>query len=324
MRRLLAGTALAVGLIAGSFAWWGFTLERTVGDAGRADEVVDVLLDQGGVQEGLAEATETALRGALPADLAVALTPAQVEAVARSALAGPESQAAVRQALLAVHGYVTGSQEAVPVLAGGAVDAAMRQQLVAVRPDLAAAVPSVAPLSVALPDQGLEAARSSRRELADSVRLAAVVAAVSLAVALVVSPRRSRVLRTVGWWALVTGGLGVVLRFAVPAFAEAALPAGPSLIGGLAAAVAESMLWPGLILVALGNMLFLGGSLIDWAERQQHARHVARPHDDLRWSSHADLPPPAPVPVGAGATPTPAGRPLRRSIPDDITIADRG
>jgi hypothetical protein len=97
------------------------------------------------------------------------------------------------------------------------------------------------------------------------------------------------VLRTIGWWALITGGLWVVLRFAVPAIAESVLPAGSSLIGGLATAVSESMLWPGLILVAVGDILFLGGSLIDWAERQKHTRQAVRPHEDLRWNSHAEL-----------------------------------
>lgn len=305
---MLASLALGVGLLVGSFAWWGFTLERTVGDADRADEVVDVLLDERGVQDGLADATETAMRRALPADVVVSLPADQIEAVARGALAGPEAQAALRGAMLGVHGYVTGALDAPPVITAGPIDQAVRQQLVTLRPDLAPTVAALPPLAISLPDQGLEAARTSREALADLVRWAAVVGSVALAVALVVSPRRSSVLRKMGWWALITGGLWLVLRFAVPPLAESLLPAGSALVGGLATAVSESMLWPGLILVALGNVLFLGGSLIDWAARQQHARRGPPHQEDLGWSSHAGVPPgwdqPWEPAGRAGATPT--------------------
>ena len=142
------------------------------------------------------------------------------------------------------------------------------------------------PLAVRLPDEGLEAARTSREWLADATRIAAIVACLAIAVALVTSTRRSAIMRRTGWWALVTGGLWVLLRFAVPPLAAEVLPAGAGLIGGLATAASESMLWPGLILVAAGNVLFLAGSLVDWGARERRARvdHRPTPYGDA-WST---------------------------------------
>lgn len=323
MRHPLASLTLFVGLIAASFAWWGHTLERSVGDRARSDAVVDVLLADEGVEDGLVDAAVTGVRRGLPADLAVALPPDQLETAARGALATPEAQAELRSALTGVHAYVTGGIEAVPVITGGPVDAALRQQLSVLRPDLAPAVAALPPLSITLPAEGLDTARSSREALSDLVRGAAILGAVGLAAALLLSPRRSGVIRTMGWWALVTGGVWLVLRFAVSPLAAWLQPSDSALLGGLAVAVAESMLWPGLILIAVGNVLFLGGSLIDWADRRRHARSVASGmSEDLRWSSHAAIPPAwdqaqaaAPAPAGMAAGPMAASAPWLAPLP---------
>src|SRR5690606_2559575 len=130
------------------------------------------------------------LRRSLPAEVTVAVPADQLDAATSTAMATPAVQETVRAALLGVHGYVTGTLEAPPTLAAPAVDQAVRQQLVVLRPDLAPAFESMPPLAVTLPDQGLDVARSSRQALHDLVRWAAVLGCASLAVALVVSPRR--------------------------------------------------------------------------------------------------------------------------------------
>src|SRR5690606_34575527 len=103
---MLASLALGIGLLAGSFAWLGYTLERTVGDPDRADAVVDVRLDDAGVQEGIAAAAVPALRRSLPAEVTVAVPADQLAAATCTAMATPPVQETVRAALLGVHGYV--------------------------------------------------------------------------------------------------------------------------------------------------------------------------------------------------------------------------
>ncbi len=287
MRRLLAGFALTLGLVAASLAWWGFTLDRTVGDPARTARVTDVLLQDEAVQNGFVDATATAINQTLPPEARGLISRAQIDAAARAAVESPATQDDLRATLAQVHSYVVGAADQPPLLSAGALDAAVRQQLVALDPALAPSVAAMAPLAIRLPDQGLEVARTSREWLADATRIAAIVACLAVAVALVTSPRRSAIMRRAGWWALVTGGLWVVLRFAVPPLAAEVLPAGAGLIGGLATAASESMLWPGLILVAAGNILFLGGSLVDWGARERRARVDHRPttYGDAGWAT---------------------------------------
>jgi hypothetical protein len=261
-RRALASVLVALGLVAASLAWWGFTLQRTVFDADRSDRLAHALLDSGAVQDALISASTDALDAALPAQVRAQVPMADLTTAARAALDTPEARAALEQALVGTHRYLIGDVDQPPTLDTAPIDAALRAQIARVRPDLAEVVPSLPPLQVDLPDSGLPVVRDIRRLVDRATATAEVVAVVALAAALIVAPDRAPVLRRVGWWATLAGGLWVALRFAVPALAEVVVPARAALIAGLVEAGAEGMAAPGLWLAALGLLALVLGLVL--------------------------------------------------------------
>ena len=226
-------------------AWVGFTLERTVFDSGRSERLAATLLDDDEVQAVLVQRTVNALEATLPAAATSEVSTAELERGARSALASPEVDAALRAAVVGTHRYLLGEVTEPPAFRTAPLDEAVRARLAAVDPALAEAVPELPTLDVQLPDAGLSIVRSVREATEQVTRLAALVALIGLGGALLIARDRGRVLRRVGIWALAAGGTWVVLAYGLPALAEALLPEGAALVGALVDVVAGGMVGAG-------------------------------------------------------------------------------
>ena len=267
MRRSLAAALLGISLWFGSMAWSGFLMSRTVLDPGRSEAVADALLEDEAVRAQLEANIAGGVRAALPDGAPV--DPAAIDAGAETALASPAVEALVRGALVRTHQAFLGEGDAP-------------------RSFVLPAAPSV---EVPLPTERVPDLGPVRRWLVDTVPLLAGVAAIGVALSLLVTTDRSRVLRRAGVWAIGLSTLVLAVAFGVPALAQQVAPGQATVVAALVSALAKSTRWPALTLASAG----VAGVLVSYLLRPAGAVALpaAEPAPARRRGSRRDLPAPA-------------------------------
>jgi hypothetical protein len=274
MRRGLSSLLLTLGVFAAALAWSGLTLQRTVFDTGRSERIVVALTENEAVKAALVNASVRAIDGSLPLELRRSVPTEDLSLAARQALDSPEVAAALQVALVDTHRYLLGELETPPTLTQAPIDQALRTQLATVRPDLAGVAAQLPPLEVALPSEGLPSVKNVGDTVRTTTNLAALAAAGLVVTGLVLSPRRGKALRRVGWWAVGVGCTWVGIRYGLPLAAERLFTTDAALVRALADILAGGMAGPGVVMVGAGATLAGVGFASARVQRAQAERKL--------------------------------------------------
>ena len=197
MRRALAAVAVRIATVAASLALLSVVTVHTVGAPTRPGRVADAVLTSSAGRSVLTGSLAAAVRTAVPA-----VPEGTADRIAAAAIGDPRLAAAV-------HAAASGAGE----LQLGPV---LRDAAVGIDPRLGAAVPAEG-LTVPLPGSGVVTRLAPFRDaLTTGWRWGAGLALTLVALAVLVAPRRSPVLRRAGGWCVGSGALGVVVFVVLP------------------------------------------------------------------------------------------------------------
>ena len=256
MRRAAASMLVTLGLIAASVAWWSFAARYTVLDADRSERIADTLIEQPVIQDAVAEGLGTALRQALPPGTPI--SPEQIDTVAQQALQDPRAMAALKTAVLSSHQRLVGDYDGPVTLDVSPIAEAGRDALLAARPELAESFPAAPSLSVDLPTQHLPRLGWLPDRVRELFGLASLLAVTLLALGMLASSDRPKVLCRAGRWALRAGVFWALFGWALPygmtKIGEPRLAA----LGAIAVAAVGPMIAPAVLLVCTGIGALLG------------------------------------------------------------------
>ena len=256
MRRAAASILVTLGLVAASVAWWAFAARYTVLDADRSERIADTLIEQPVIQDAVAEGLGTALRQALPPGTPIA--PEQIDAVAHQALQDPRAMAALKTAVLSSHQRLVGDYDGPVTLDVSPIAEAGRDALLAARPELAESFPAAPSLSIDLPTQHLPRLGWLPERARELFGLASLLAVTLLALGMLTSSDRPKVLARGGRWALRAGVFWALFGWALPygmtKIGEPRLAA----LGAIAVAAVGPMIAPAVLLFCTGIGALLG------------------------------------------------------------------
>ncbi len=270
-RRGLSRILVSLALVVASLAWTGLTLQRTVFDATRSERVITALLDNQAVREALKRQLVGTADAALPEEVRSQITTEELNGAVAVALDDPRVRTAVEHALVNSHRYVIGEMDEPPLLDTTIIDSVLRERLATVNPSVAAALPQIEPIRLALPSAGLSPIAKARQLIVNLTPLLALTAACAALASLVISPNKPGVLRRIGFWAVSLGAVWIVLRFALPALAEKLLGDSGVILASLAKALADGMGGPGVVLFGVGLALLGVASLLARMQRSLSA-----------------------------------------------------
>ena len=270
-RRGLSRILVSLALVVASLAWTGLTLQRTVFDATRSERVIAALLDNQAVREALKRQLVGTADAALPEEVRGQITTEELNGAVAAALDDPRVRTAVEHALVDSHRYVIGEMDEPPLLDTTVIDGVLRERLAAVNPSVAAALPQIEPIRLALPSAGLSPIAKARQLILNLTPLLALTAACAALAGLAISPNKPGVLRRIGFWAVSLGAVWIVLRFALPALAEKLLGDSGVILAALAKALADGMGGPGVVLFGVGLALLGVASLVASMQRSLSA-----------------------------------------------------
>ena len=255
MRRATASIVVTLGLFAASLAWWSFAARFTVLDSGRSARIADVLSSQPVIRDAVAQGLGTALEQALPPGTPI--TPDEVSAAAKKALADPRAIAAIKTAIVDSHQRLLGEYSGPVTLDVTPIADAGRDALLAARPDLAKSLPDTPPLSIDLPTQHLPQLGWVPQRAREIGGLAGVLAVAFLGLGMVMASDRPKVLARAGRWALRAGlgcaAFGWAVPYALSKVGEPRLAA----LGAIGVACVGPLIAPAVTLVCAG----IGGLL---------------------------------------------------------------
>jgi len=272
VRRRAAGGLLAIALCAASIAYSGSIVRSIVVDDDVARHAADAALDDERVHDFLVRETAEALHGQLFADAAFTLgyDPSDdVRAVTETVLADPAFAAIFPDAVRGLHRVVLVERGPVPDLDLSPLVTVARDAAIARNAAYDAVLPQTATVRVALPTDDLPDLTGISSGLAARAKIAATVAVVLAAAAFVLHPKRPRVVRRIGLWAL-----GVAIVQGLSAFAIAyAADRMPGDVAPIATVIAET-LRPRLVVPA-AMMAAAGVALVGGAWRWQRTLDAA-------------------------------------------------
>jgi hypothetical protein len=276
-RRLVGGVLVALGLVAASLAWAGFSLTRTILDPDASQRIAAAVYDDPEVQEFL---KDSMVAGAAPF-LDAGVPRADVHEAAARALDDPQVEAAMVGGLVRAHQRLLGEDprpdEPITIDAT-ALAAATRTQLVNSDPDLLGGLPEVPQLSVALPSESIPDLGNLRATVVGAVALLATATVAFVAAAFIVTDNRARVLRRVGLWAIGAAAFWVVFALAVPWLAHLLMPDEAIVMASIWGVAAEGMIDPSVVAACAGvvalvlSIIWMLGSATVRSSRRRAAR----------------------------------------------------
>lgn len=302
-RRLAGGALVGIGLIAASLAWVCLSMTRTVLDPERSEAIAEDVYRDPQVRRQLKDTVAGALHVAIPD--AVPVTRPDIAAAADRALHDPVVEEAFIGGLVRSHQRFLGADprpDEPIVVDGAALAAATRIELVRARPELAGSIPEVPSVEIPLPVDRIPDAGGLRGRLVAATAVLGAAAVGFVSAAFVVTNRRARILRRVGFWLIGAGAFWVVIGTALPALAHLLLPGQAAIIAAIWGVAAGGMRQPSVTamiagVAALGlSVIWMAGSALarrTARSRPRSSRHAsATPVDEPAWR-----PPPTPAPA---------------------------
>lgn len=252
-RRLVGGVLVALGLMAASLAWVGYSASRTALDPGRSQAIADDLYNDREVRDQMRSSMASALEAALPEGVEV--NRSELVAAADRALDDPAVEALLVGGLIRAHQRFLGEDpnpDEPIVIDGGAMAAASRDALVNLRPDLLNSVPVPPSVPVTLPVDRLPNAGGFRAWLNGFVAMLASIAVGLVVAAFVITNNRPRVLRRVGFWAIGASVFWLLMGVVLPELAHLLIPGQAAIFAAMLGVMAGGMLDPSLTALFAG------------------------------------------------------------------------
>lgn len=317
---------MALGLIAASMAWAGFSLTRTILDPDRSEAFAEELYQDREVRAQLRDSMADALAAAVPEGVQVPR--AQLVEAADRALDDPAVEDLLVGGLVRSHQRFLGEDpnpDEPIVIDGAALASASRLALVNARPELINVLPDVPSLAVTLPTDRIPDAGGFRTWLLGIVGLLAAVAAGLVVAAFVLTNDRPRVLRRVGFWAIGASAFWLLVGVVLPELAHLLVPGPAAILGATIGVAAGGMIPPSITALIAGvaavvlSLLWMAVAAVTGRPTRPAAPRPepARPAPAPAYAPPASYPPPpAPAPATAAA-PAPPANPR----PADPTVA---
>ena len=285
MRRILASIVLGIALLSAGISWAAFTTRSTVFDPARSERIAEVLVESTVVQDAAAAALTRALEQSLPAGTLAST--AELEALARAALADPRATQALTNAIVSSHRRMMGDSDGAVVLDAGPIAQAGRDALIAARPELAGVLPESPPLQMELPTERLPRMGGLREPLRVAVGVGAAAAALLLALAFLLASDRPKVLSRMGRWALGAGLWWSIVGYGVPRLLSNFSDERLAILGELGTAVSGPLVAPALALALTGAGVMFGSHF--WRKALETPASKTMP-DTRPFSSAVDAP----------------------------------
>ena len=281
-RRLVGGVLVALGLVAASLAWAGFSLTRTALDPDASQRIAEAVYDDPEVQSYLKDAMAAAAEPFIEAGV----PRAELDAAADRALDDPAVEEAMVGGLVRAHQRFLGGDprpDEPIVVDATALASATRTELVNSDPELLGSLPEVPSFAVTLPTESIPDVGDLRAVVLGAVAMLSAAAVALVAAAFVVTDDRARVLRRVGLWAIGAAVFWVVFGLVVPSLAQLLLPTEATVAGSIWGVAAEGMIDPSVIAACAGvvalvlSIVWMVGSAVMRSNRRRAARRRGEP-----------------------------------------------
>jgi hypothetical protein len=261
---VLGAGLLALGLLAASLAYTGLVVRRIVTDGDVAATAASAALEDDAVQRLLVDETASAIGSQLLGEETIrgleafGYDPsADLDAIATAVVADPSFRAAFVATVNDLHEIVLVSSGPAPIVDLTPLVETARSAAIARNPAYTELFPTSGSLRVSLPAEDLPDLTGASSALESRARLAALAAIALVGAAMLVHPRRPRVLRRVGTWAIGVGLTQAALGVLLPVAASRI----PGDLQPVAQAVAETLrprlLVPAAMVAAVGVALMV-------------------------------------------------------------------
>ena len=268
MRMFISALALSIGLAGGGLAAGSYGLSTTVLDPSALDRATTELLNENGDSTAIVNQLDQIMGIAIDAGVAANGDPAfaaqveanraKVRAAAVDALNDPELRGAIRRSVESLQSKVTDGTLPTAEVQGTTVAAIARQELAKQDPALAAQLPeSLDPLTISVAKPTTPTWLDRLRDMTGKL---ALIAFALVGVGLLVAPNRAAVLRRVGRWALVAGGIPALLFGVLPTFVLPYLGTAGGTMAGFLRGSGSDLVMPAIVLAVGGLGLFLAAS----------------------------------------------------------------
>lgn len=258
VRQMITRLVVGVALVAASCAWSGWVFLHSVGDPHRAERIANAILDSSDARDEIAgPITDQLLEQ-------VGIDPTQ-KAIVRDAVASVLGDPTVVENFVAAFGSAQANALGVDdprptTIDVGALTTAVRERLAPTQPQIAALIPTSA-ATIDLPTAKTGAVKSLRTLAERWTTLLGVGSFLILVLMMIVGDRRS-VLRSFGFWAIMTGAFWAIGPRLVPWLAHQSAPDADALIKATVTAVAGPITAAATALVVVGITALIVRALV--------------------------------------------------------------
>ena len=257
-RQMITRLVVGVALIAASCAWSGWVFLHSVGDPHRAERIANAILDSSDARNEIAGPITDQLLEQAGLDPSAKAT---VREAVANVLADPTVASNFVAAFGSAQANALGVDDARPTTIDvGALTNAVRGRLAPTQPEIAARIPTSA-ATIDLPTAKTGAVKSLRTLAERWTTLLGLGAFAVLVLMMVVGDRRS-VLRSFGFWAIMTGAFWAIGPRLVPWLAHASAPDADALIRATVTAVAGPITAAATALVIVGIVALVVRALV--------------------------------------------------------------
>jgi hypothetical protein len=267
LRPLLTRFLVSITLLFASLAWGGWVFLHSVGDPHRFEQIATSILGNTNARSEIARSVTDQLTNIN------LLTPQQQTAV-RGAVADALADPRIVDNFVAAFGSAQSSALGIPdprpsAIDVGALVAVLREHLAATQPALAASIP-ISTQTVELPKIKINALADLRKAANTWTVWLALLSVTSLVVLMIFGDRRV-VLRSYGFWAILTGAFWAIGPRLAPWIAHRSAPQADGLVKATIDAVAGPITTAATILLISGVIAFVVRAV--FFRRQTSARN---------------------------------------------------
>lgn len=258
-RSSVATIIVSFALISGWAAVTSYLLKQSIFSPGRFATAAQSVIQSPAVRADMAHTISQTVAGSL--ELAQPKNTAEIDTALQGALLAPAVQAEVVGALSQAQQKLMGQKITNITIGGYALQSAIQENLLSVDPGLASSV-SGTPLSIVIPGETLPNLGWLYRNI-DAIERDALFLAIGLAaIALLLAPRRSKVLYEIGAWLIVMSAVEALIFYVVP---EYLLPLSNTSWAPVISVVLKAIAGPAvstyIALFASGVLLIVGTTL---------------------------------------------------------------